>query len=335
VTFSEIAGLAVVLGYYAAKKKEFGDIRIRSEKNRRREILRDLFRIAFPITLGACTMSVVGAIDSAIVMRVLTGNGYSTAEATGLFGLLTGFVQPIVNMPAVLSGALAMSIVPTVSAAFAVKNREKISRQANFAYKLSCVIGMPCAAGVFLLAKELLAAIYPNLTAAELEQASAMMRIMAPGIYLMSISQVSSGVLQGIGKTVYPVLAMLLGTMVKLFLGIWLIRVPSVNILGAAWGTLLYFAVNAAVDILFAMRFADLRIGVKTVILPTAVCTAGMGAAVWAMREFTASGIWITVLAGAVGYGILLIVTKTVTAEELGFAACRDRKILKRSRREV
>lgn len=125
---------------------------------------------------------------------------------------------------------------------------------------------------------------------------------------------------------------MLLGTMVKLFFGVWLIRIPSVNIKGAAWGTLLYFAVNAAVDILFAMRFASLRIGIKKVLLPTAVCSAGMAAVVWALGEFTAASVWITVLAGAVGYGILLIVTKTVTAEELGFG---DRKILKISRREL
>ena len=330
VTFSEIAGLAVVVGYYAAKRRSFGDIRISVDKFRRREILRELFRIAFPITLGACTMSVVGAIDSAIVMRVLTGNGFSTAEATGLFGLLTGFVQPIVNMPAVLSGALAMSIVPTVSAAFALKDHAKVRRQADFAHKLSCLIGMPCSVGLYLLAEPALAAIYPNLSAAELVSAAQMMRIMAPGIFFMSISQVSSGVLQGIGRTVYPVLSMLLATMVKLFLGIWLIRIPAVNIMGAAWGTLLYFAINAAVDVLFAVRFAGMRTGMRDVIPRTVLCSAGMGAIVYLLREYTALSVWITVLAGAVGYGILLIVSGTLCAEEIEgmIGSARAEKIL-------
>jgi stage V sporulation protein B len=155
---------------------------------------------------------------------------------------------------------------------------------------------------------------------------------MAPGILLMSVSQVSTGILQGVGKMIHPVCSMILGAMVKLFVGVWLIRIPSLNILGAAWGTLLYFGVNAVVDTLLAVRYAGVKIGFGDA-LPRGLLSAGiMGGVVYVCFYLFRGGVWITVLAGAVGYGILLIVTKTVTAEELGFG---DRKILKRSRREL
>ena len=317
VTLSELAGLAVVMGYYAAKRREFHDIGIKVEKSRSREILRELLRVALPITAGACATAIVSAIDSAVVMRVLTGNGYETREATELFGLLTGFVQPIINMPAVLSGSVAMSIVPAISAACAVGNRRKMKAQADLAYKLGILLGLPCAVGLGLLGEPVLGAIYPALKGEELILAGRMMRLLAPGILLMSLSQVSTGILQGMGKMLYPVCSMILGAMVKLFLGIWLIRIPSLNIMGAAWGTLLYFAVNALVDTLFAVRYAGVTIGFHET-LPGALLSAGiMGMLVAVLYRILHAGIWITVLAGAVSYAILLIVTGALSAGDL------------------
>lgn len=317
VTLSELAGLAVVAGYYAAKRREFRDMGGKVEKDRRRKILKELLRVALPITAGACATTLVGTIDSAMVMRVLTGNGYGTREATGLFGLLTGFVQPIINMPAVLSGAVAMSIVPAISAACAVGNNRKMKIQADLAYKLGILLGLPCAVGLTLLAEPVLGAIYPTLKGAELSRAAAMMRVMAPGILLMSVSQVSTGILQGVGRMIHPVCSMILGAMVKLFLGIWLIRIPSLNIMGAAWGTLLYFGVNAVVDTLLAVRYAGVKIGFRDT-LPRGLISAGiMGGVVYICYFLLHTGVWIAVLAGAVSYAILLIVTGALDAGDL------------------
>ena len=317
VTLSELAGLMVVMGYYAARRKEFRDMGIRVEKNRRREIFGELLKVALPITAGACATTIVGAIDSAVVMRVLTGNGYETREATELFGLLTGFVQPIVNMPAVLSGSVAMSIVPAISAACAVGNRRKMKTQADLAYKLGILLGLPCAVGLGLLAEPVLGAIYPSLKGTELIRAGQMMRVMAPGILLMSLSQVSTGILQGMGKMLYPVCSMVLGAMVKLFFGIWLIRIPALNIMGAAWGTLMYFGVNAVVDTLFAVRYAGVEIGFRKTLPRAALSAAVMGGVVLVLYRRLCAPVWITVLAGAMVYAILLIVTGALSPGDL------------------
>lgn len=317
VTLSELAGLAVAKGYYAAKRREFGDIAVCVSKKRKREILREILRVALPITAGACASTVVSAIDSTVVLRVLTANGYPAQEATGLFGLLTGFVQPIINMPMVLASSVAMSIVPAISAACAVGNLRKMKRQANLAYKIGILLGLPCAVGLFLLAEPVLGAIYPSLDAEELWLAGKMMRVMAPGILLMAMSQVATGILQGMGKMLYPVCSMLLGALVKLFLGVWLIRIPSFHILGAAWGTLLYCGINAGVDTLFAARYAGVKPNFGE--LSRAVFSAGiMGAVVYGIYEILQGSVWIAVLAGAGTYAILLIVTGALNPGDLG-----------------
>lgn len=61
-------------------------------------------------------MSLVSLVDNFMVINLLKSSGFSQAMAESRFGLMTGYVSPIVYVPVSISTALHMSLVPSISA---------------------------------------------------------------------------------------------------------------------------------------------------------------------------------------------------------------------------
>ena len=77
---------------------------------------------------------------------------------------------------------------------------------------------------------------------------------LAPSITFLGVFQVTTGALQGIGKTAIPMWNMLFGAVVKAIAAWQLTSAAAFHILGAAWASNLNFAVVAFVNILFLYR---------------------------------------------------------------------------------
>ncbi len=244
-------------------------------------ILRQLFILAFPIVLGALAMPTVQIIDTAIVTNSLLGLGYSQAYADSLFGTLTSVVNPLINMPAILSLALAMSLVPAISASHVKNNLDDISTKSGMGFKLALFIGLPCAVGFFLLAKPIIQLLYSSLSQQELQIAGILLAIMAVGVLFLTVVQTTTGILQGLGKTYLPVINLFLGIIVKIVASLVLIRISEINIKGAAIGTVACYIVAAILDVLCVIRYAKLKFSLGSILKPI-VATAGMGLFVFA-----------------------------------------------------
>ena len=89
-----------------------------------RRIIRRLIVLAVPVAAANMLLPAVASIDLFIVPLRLEAAGYSTHEATALYGYLTGMANGLVQLPAILTIALATSLVPAVSAAFSRHDRD-------------------------------------------------------------------------------------------------------------------------------------------------------------------------------------------------------------------
>lgn len=83
-----------------------------------RHIIRRLVVLAVPVAAANMLLPAVASIDLFIVPLRLEAAGYSTHQATALYGYLTGMANGLVQLPAILTISLATSLVPAVSAAF-------------------------------------------------------------------------------------------------------------------------------------------------------------------------------------------------------------------------
>ena len=116
-----------------------------------------LVRIAIPITISACIVPLAQFVDSAMLLNRMMVAGLSREVALPLYGLFSGLVIRLINIPTGLALAVAMSLVPAISAAMAVHDRRAIIRQSDLGIRFAFLIGFPCSVGMSLLAEPIMA----------------------------------------------------------------------------------------------------------------------------------------------------------------------------------
>lgn len=325
-TIGGIAGLITVGIIYLSKKNSLKEDILRTqgmETESGKKILGKIFIIAVPITIGAAIMPIMNFIDVAIIMRRLDVAGYLVAEAEDLYGQLSGFAGPLINFPQVLTQAVAMSLVPTVAMAWKQKDEEFLQSNIKLGLRTAMIAGFPCAVGLMVLAEPIMLLLYPFQRESALDAAPILL-IMAFGVIFLSTVQTLTGVLQGIGKQLVPVGNLAMGAMVKIGVTWWLAGIYSVNVKGAAIGTVCAYMVAAILNIMAVRRHTGTHFDLKMTFLKPGFSSLVMGfAALGSYRmsyDFLGSNGFATLIAIGVGvlvYGALLFLTRAVTREEV------------------
>ena len=116
------------------------------------EILTRLVGLALPISLASIMLPLTANLDLLIVPRRLLVAGFSMNEVTELFGYLTGMAVPLINLATIITAALATSIVPAISHAFAKRDQEGIYSRTSGSMKLTFMATVPFTVLLYVLA---------------------------------------------------------------------------------------------------------------------------------------------------------------------------------------
>ena len=324
-TVGSAFGLLGIIGIYVYNRRK---IRMRIEEGKQGstekalEILGKIFIIALPITIGAAIMPIMNMIDVAIVKTRLMEIGYTETAAATLFGELSGFAAPLINLPQVLIQAIAISLVPAIASAFQRKDMEFLRYNTTMGLRTAMIIALPCAFGMMSLSEPIMLLLYPKEQASAVSAASCLF-ILAIGIIFLSGIQTLTGVLQGIGKQNLPVVNLLIGSTVKIGCTFFLTGIPKINVRGAAIGTVAAYAVAFLLNAIAVKRYTGARFDpvltfVKPLIsvLSMSVCAYGSHRLLLGMFGNTLATLAAVGVGGAV-YCVMLFVTKSVTIEEL------------------
>ena len=158
-----IAGTIIILFIYFYKRKgikEELEISINTKEYTVGEIVKDLLVIAIPITLGASIVPIMDYIDLKLVLKRLQTIEYTEAEANALYGNLKGMAQTLINFPQVFSTAIAMSLVPAIAEANAKKKKSELGNIISSGIRVTLLIGLPSALGLFVLARPIIGLLY-------------------------------------------------------------------------------------------------------------------------------------------------------------------------------
>ena len=168
--------------------------------------------------------------------------------------------------------------------------------------------------GLFFLAEKVAGLIYNAPGAAPAIQA------MSIGIVLLGMHQVSTAVLQGMGRTSIPVLNMVAACVVKVLLNWTLTAIPWLGIRGSAMATVADFGVAALINMYFIYKLTGYKISLPVFVKPLAAACV-MGAAILGVL-YSASGLggWVLLLCipvAAIVYAVVLTAIGGLTKEDL------------------
>ncbi|HOR12652.1 MAG TPA: polysaccharide biosynthesis C-terminal domain-containing protein, partial [Clostridia bacterium] len=326
VSISELFALIIIFVFYIRRRQRFIEPQSTQKfQTSSLPISRQILMIAVPVTIGASVMPLTGILDSALIIRTLEGIGYSVEAAGEAYSLLYSYVTRVINMPAVLTVALAMSLVPAISSYTAKKEFRLVKSAALTGMKLALIIGTPCAVGLYVLAEPILGMLYSSLTKVQLSVASDLMRTACVGVVFLSLVQALTGVIQGLGKPYVPVINLVFGGFLKVVTLLVLMRRPEINIQGAAVSTVVCYGTAGILDIVYLVRKTGLRLNIFDVFIKPIASSALMGLAVYALYAFLIAHIsptlatLIAVMLGVALYAAAFIGLRMLNTEDLAF----------------
>ena len=214
-----------------------------------RKLLGRIAALALPVSLSSLMLPVVANLDLFIVPLRLEAAGFTVGQATERFGYLTGMAVPLVNLATIVTASLAISLVPAISHAKSLNDSREVMYRTAGAMRLANLTTVPFTVLLCLLAEPVVNMIYHAPGAAGVTQ------VMAGGIFLLGLHQVTTGVLQGLGRTSIPVINMGLAAVVKVALNWVLTAIPSLGIQGAGLATLADLGVAAGLNLYFVYRY--------------------------------------------------------------------------------
>lgn len=254
VSISEFfAFLFLIICYFCYTKNHRHLVSVCSCKNK--VLAKQLFNLSIPITLGGMISPLTTMIDSVLVVNLLIYSGFSASVSTSLLGISSGVIEPLVNIPVVISVSISTALLPSISKLQGEDGRiSEIQNIIEKAFQITLSISLAFAICFVIFGSQILNFLYSSsFDQAELMVALKLLFIGSFNIIFLSLVQVSSGVLQGLGKPKWTVVSLCVGGAIKLIFDAVLVVIPSINILGALIsGGACYFAT-------FALNYKKIR----------------------------------------------------------------------------
>ena len=187
-----------------------------------------VIKTTIPITLVGILIPFSQVVDSFLTINILSRY---LPNATILFGLLSGVVLTVVNLPVSVCYGLSTVAVPTVSSC---QNQEETYKNSKKLVGLTLLITLPCTLFLLLFSPWTINFLFNGLSNIEKQIATNLLRLCSPIVILLSLMQVCNSVLIGSGKLYTPVITLLFGVLVKITLNVILLNKRELNIYGGA-----------------------------------------------------------------------------------------------------
>ena len=324
-----ICALLVLMWFYRRLKKRLQKEMEEQDTNVPQEsaghIITRLLRLALPVSLTSLMLPIGANLDLLIVPQRLEVAGFNVRHATELFGYLTGMAVPLVNLATIFTAAMTISLVPSISESKALHNLAAIREKIRIAFRVAMIITFPCFMGLYFLGEKVASLIY------NAPKAAGAIETMSIGILFLGMHQISTGILQGLGKTSIPVMNMILACIIKVLLSWHFTAIPELGIKGASLATVADFAVAAIINMAFIYKYTGYTFSLTTIICPM-IASGIMGCVIYFVLALTEGlGMWCVLFAMAAAiptYAIALTAVGGLTRKDLENVPFVGRRVL-------
>ena len=242
---------------------------------------KSLLAIAVPITIGSAGLQLLTVLEQKLYMsQLLTANGLSQDVADTMKGIYS-MTMTIYNMPCAFIVPIAISVIPAITSHLTLKNNRGVRETEESAARIAGLISLPCAVGLCLLARPIMA-LLGGYTGEKLVLATRLMSVLGVCVFLYAVIQYTNALLQAHGFAHVPVIHMLLAGACKLGVVYLLVGNPNLGILGAPIGAVLGYTAIATMNLLGIRRLVPQKPALLSNLLRPLIPAAVMGVAVFA-----------------------------------------------------
>ena len=264
VTISEVFGFIYLISHYALsnKKSVDGFCRLDEEsvvtvspniskqlnKTYRKNLKITLIKKALPITLLAMVFPLSQIVDSSLIIHLL---GKYRADALKVYGIFSGAVTSVINLPVSICYGLSAVAVPVLSAKTGAKNKTALLILSTL---VLAICGAVCCYVFSPLAVKIL---FPKLGVEYQVLTYTLIKAFSPVVVFSSLLQTVNAVLIAKNKIYHAVVGCALGCGLKIVLQFFLLKNPSLNIFGAVISHIACYLLACLFNLLYIKQYAD------------------------------------------------------------------------------
>ena len=289
------------------------------------ETAKGLLVIAVPITIGSAGLQLLTVLETNLYMgQLLTANGFSQNEADFMNGIYDMY-QTIFNMPCAFIIPITVSIIPAITSQLTLDNHRAVRETEESAARITGLIALPCAVGLGILARPVMA-LLGDYSGERLDLAAQLMAILSVGIFLYAIVQFTNALMQAHGYAHVPVVNMLLAGVMKLAAVYVLTGNPTIGIRGAAVGAAACYLCIAVLNLIAIRRYVPQKPALLKNLLRAFLPAAVMGGVVFGIYRgllalLGADGsrvllCGVPIAVGVAVYAVMIVVCKSITRED-------------------
>ena len=225
-TVSEFSSIIVLLLFVPKHKK----ITIHDFKYDR-YLFSDLLSISIPTTGSRLIGSVSYFLEPIILTFVLINCGYSNSYITNNYGIINGYVYPLLLLPSFFTLAISSALLPVISNSYNKKRYSYTKNKIRQAIVFSLMIGIPCTILFMTIPDFFLKLIYNT------NKGSLFIRIIAPFFLLFYIQGPLTTCMQAMNMAREAMNGTLIGALIKtvllfflsyLHIGIWGLLIANI-----------------------------------------------------------------------------------------------------------
>jgi stage V sporulation protein B len=314
VVASEFVTLVILFIIYIVKDKNIEKIHLKDEK----ESLKKLWKLVLPLILCGMVLPINQFVDSILLVNLLrwAGTEYSTAIMD--YGVYTGTVFPLINLPVMVCISIGIAITPQMVEGKIKRDIDFIMAKVTTATKMIFVLCVPFVLIFIFMSENIIRLLYPSLGDSYIALAGNLLSISAISLLVLSIFQIYSAMLQGLDKIYVPLKIMSVCVVIKLLISI--IIVPIMGIAGAAISAAIGYSIAGISIMVYFGRFVRVADGLAKNTSLIALCGVIMSMIIVLTAKLQNNIVTMILIAtGSMAvYFVFLLVLKVFTKEELG-----------------
>ncbi len=325
------AGVVVALLFMAAvygMNRGIIKKRIAIDKHKNTESYGDALKmitmVVTPFILSSAVLNMSSVVNNSLYLKLLPARKELDELALNArWGVFQTQPVTISNIPTAFAMAMAAAMIPVVAQLIASADYAGAREKIGLSIKTTMIISIPCAVGLFVLARPVTGLLFRN-TAEEENLATGLLMALALSIIFYALSTLTSQILQGLGKVSIPIVNAGVALALQTATAALLLLFTELDLYAIVIANTLYAGSICVLNQIAVRRAVGYRQEiVKTFLIP-GLASACMGGVAWAVYEgllmLTSSpriSVVIAICVAACVYFVMLLLFRGLSEDEL------------------
>ncbi|HBA63230.1 MAG TPA: polysaccharide biosynthesis protein [Lachnospiraceae bacterium] len=241
------------------------------------EILKVILFMLTPVIFSTCVYNVSSYLNQTIFAPLMMSKGYDGKEVAMMFNQYNGMYLVLINVPIALANASSTAMIPAVTGSFVLKKYKEVKKQIDQGVQMTMLIAIPAAVGLSVLAFPIMRLLFGKNT----QTAGWMLVTGGIAVIFYSLSTITNGVLQGIGKQTIPLRNATISLVVNLIILTVLTKFTPLGAYAVMIANLAYGICMCILNQMALRKHVHYRAEYKRTYLQPFIAAAGMGVVAW------------------------------------------------------